>query len=117
MLALVSVLLLLGGLAHAAAFKKASNAVEASSMTPFYSNSFKGLWLIDAATLVTLALIFAFISIRPSTVSGAVVAMLALLPAGTALVLYRFMGPFVPAHILLLCAILTGIAGILMSRG
>jgi hypothetical protein len=117
LLAVASLLLLLGGLAHAAAFKKASNAVEAANMTPFYNGSFKGLWLIDAARLVTLAFIFAFIAVRPATVSGAVVTLLALLPAGTAFVLYGFMGSFVPAHILLLCAALVGIAGILMSHG
>jgi hypothetical protein len=50
MLALASALLLLGGLAHAAAFKKASKVVEAANMPTFYDGSFKGLWLIDAVT-------------------------------------------------------------------
>src|SRR5229473_2446325 len=101
LLALSALILVLGGLMHAAAFKKMLAAVDASNLPAFYANSLKGLWLIDAATLVTLSVIFAVIAVQPALASKCVVILLAIVPAATALLLYRFIGNFVPAHMLL----------------
>ena len=112
LLALTAVILALGGAMHAAAFKKMLSAVEASNLQPFYANSLKGLWLIDAATLLIFAIIFALIAAQPTYASKYVIVLLALGPAATALLLYRFIGNFLPAHMLLAAAALAIIAAL-----
>src|SRR5207245_11481874 len=89
LLALSAVILALGGAMHASAFRKMLSAVDASNLQPFYANSLKGLWLIDAATLFTVAIIFAVISAQPTLASKSVIVLLALVPAATAFFLYR----------------------------
>src|SRR5260221_8226331 len=98
--ALSSLTLLVGGLMHAAAFGKAVSAVSASDLPPFYANSLKGLWLIDAATLITLAVAFGCLAARPALANGPILILLAIIPAATAFFLYRFIGNFLPAHML-----------------
>jgi len=63
-----AVTLAAGGFMHAAAFERALSAVAASNLGSFYTQSFKALWLIDSATLLTLAIIFGptCCSLRPS---------------------------------------------------
>ena len=102
---------------HARAFNKAAAAAVSSNLPPFYANSLKALWLIDSATLFILALLLALIAARPAVATGAVVVLLALIPAATAALLYTFMGMFLPAHILLTAAILTAVAGVVRGRG
>lgn len=104
LLALSAIILALGGAMHASAFKKMLSTVDASNLPPFYANSLKGLWLIDAATLFTLAIIFAVICAQPTSASRSVIILLALVPAATAFFLYRFIGNFLPAHMLLASA-------------
>jgi len=115
LLAASAALLLFGGIVHALAFKKAVSAVAASNLPTFYANALQGLWLIDSATLVTLAIVFGAIAAWPHMASGAVVALLALVPAATAALLYNFIGPFVPAHLLLGAAALAFSAGLLLA--
>src|SRR5574341_1518185 len=66
LLALSAVILMLGGLMHARAFGKTRVAVAASNLETFYAGSLKALWLIDSATLFTLAIVFALAAFRPS---------------------------------------------------
>ena len=99
--ALSSLTLLVGGLMHAAAFGKTVSAVSASDLPLFYANSLKGLWLIDAATLLTLAVAFGFLAARPTLASRPIVILLAIVPAATAFFLYKYIGNFLPAHMLL----------------
>jgi len=101
---LTAVVLLGGGLMHAAAFDKAASAASNSDLPPFYGNSLKGLWLIDAATLITLAVAFGCLAFRPSLASKPIVLLLAMIPAATAFFLYRFIGNFLPAHMLVAAA-------------
>jgi hypothetical protein len=115
LLAVSAALLLVGGMVHALAFKKAVSAVAASNLPTFYANALQGLWLIDSATLVTLAIVFGVIVAWPHMASGAVVALLALIPAATAALLYYFIGAFVPAHLLLGAAVLAFSAGLLLA--
>ena len=112
LLALSALILVLGGTMHAGAFKKMLIAVDASNLPPFYANSLKGLWLIDAATLITLAVIFAVIAAQPALASRAVVVLLAIVPAATAFFLYRYIGNFLPAHMLLASSAAAVIAGL-----
>ena len=55
LLAASAALLLFGGAVHALAYKKAVAAVATSNLAAFYAQALKGLWLIDSATLGTLA--------------------------------------------------------------
>jgi hypothetical protein len=112
LLALSALILLAGGLIHGAAFKKMVPAVDASNLPPFYANALKGLWLIDSATLIILAVAFAFIAIQPSSAGKWVVILLALVPLATSLLLYKFIGKFPPAHMLLAAAVAAIAAGL-----
>lgn len=117
LLAVSAVILLAGGLMHARAFDRTVAAVAASNLVPFYGSSLKALWLIDSATLITLAAVFALIAFRPRLATGPVVALLALIPGATAAFLYVFLGAFLPAHLLFAAALLAVAAGIALGTG
>jgi hypothetical protein len=109
-------MLALGGLMHARAYGKAAAAVASSSLPVFYGNSLKALWLTDSATLLVLSALLGLLAARPAMASGAVIALLALIPGATAGFLYMFMGTFLPAHILLAAAMMTMGAGVSAGR-
>ena len=98
-------ILVLGAFMHTTAFDRVQSAVAISNLEPFFGKSLKALWLIDSATLVTLAIIFGLAAARPGAVSRAVILILACIPGATAFFLYMFLGPFVPAHMLLVSAV------------
>jgi hypothetical protein len=110
-LALSALLLLAGGVLHALAFAGAVNALSASPMPSFYSGSFKALWLIDSATLVSLSALLTYAVVRPHSVARPVVYFLALLPAATAALIYTFVGSFLPAHVFVVATVLMLAAG------
>ncbi len=116
LLAASASLLLFGGAVHALAYKKAVAAVATSNLVAFYAQALKGLWLIDSATLVILAISFGLLVLRPALASALVIALLALIPAGTAGLLYYFIGPSPPAHLLLFAAALTFTAAALRAN-
>lgn len=97
---------------HAAAFRKAVVAIDASNLARFYGGSSKGLWLADSATLFILAAIFGLIAVRPFVATRPLVILVALIPAATAILIYTFLGSFIAAHILLAIAALAFVAGI-----
>lgn len=101
---------------HALAYKKAVAAVATSNLVAFYAQALKGLWLIDSATLVILAISFGVLALRPALAGSLVIALLALIPAATAGLLYYFIGPSPPAHLLLLAAVLTFSAAALRAN-
>jgi hypothetical protein len=96
----------LGGAAHARAFPKAVIAFAASNLPHFYAGSSKGLWLSDSATLFILAAIFGTVAARPSLASKPLLMLVSLIPAGTAVFIYMFLGNFFAGHLLLLIAAL-----------
>ena len=116
LLVVSAAILLFGGAAHTRAFKQAVAAIAASNLPAFYASAFKALWLIDSATLVGLGIVFALIAARPVIASGLIVALLALIPAATAVLLYYFIGAFVPAHLLLAAAAMAFFAGLLRTN-
>ena len=59
---------------HALAFKKAVAAVADSNLAAIYAKALKGLWLIDSATLIILACLFALLAARPTMARGLVIA-------------------------------------------
>jgi hypothetical protein len=105
-----SLILVFGGCMHAAAFKKAAAVLDSVTMPAFYSNSFKALWLIDSATLITVAVAFLMIALRPAFASKWIIVILALIPAATSALIYKFVGSFLPAHLLMSSALLAVIA-------
>jgi hypothetical protein len=109
-------LLLFGGAVHTLAFKKAVAAVAASDLAPFFGKALKGLWLIDSTMLITLAIVFGLIAVRPVMASGAVVALLTLMPAVVAILLYSFIGAIMPAHLLVVVAALGFTAALLRPK-
>ena len=112
LLALSALLSAVGGAIHAAAFRKALAALDASDIPKFYAGSSKGLWLADSATLFILAALFALIAARPSTARRPLVILIALIPAATAILLYTFLGNFFAGHLLLAIAGLAFLAGL-----
>jgi hypothetical protein len=101
---------------HTRAFGNAAAAVASSSLPAFYASSLKALWLIDSATLVLLAVVFALSAARPSLTSSLVLILLGLIPSAMAFFLYTFLGFFLPAHLLLASAGMAVMAGILTGR-
>ena len=95
-----------GGVVHALAFGKAETVLDNTNAPAFYVNSFKALWLGDSATLIAVSLILVCIIARPALASRLVVGLLALFPLATALLVYYFVGSFLPAHTLTVAAIL-----------
>jgi hypothetical protein len=112
LLALSAAILAVGGLMHASAFDRTLSALAASNLDAFYANSLEALWLIDSATLLALAVVFGLVAARPDLASRPVIILLALVPAATAFFLYKFIGNFVPAHMLLASAIATVLGGV-----
>ena len=115
LLSLSALVLAAGGMMHARAFPKTLAAVAASDLEPFYRGSLKALWLIDSATLLTLAVVFAAVAARTKLVSRPVILLLAIIPAATAFFLYKFIGNFLPAHMLLGAAVAAVVAGLAWS--
>lgn len=102
LLGTAALILAAGGLMHAAAFGRTLSAVAASDLAPFYADSLKALWLIDSATLITLSVVFAVIAARPSSIATrTVVMLLAVIPAATAFYLYKYIGVFPAANMLI----------------
>ncbi|PYK11439.1 MAG: hypothetical protein DME65_07290 [Verrucomicrobia bacterium] len=117
LLAFSAALLLFGGAVHTLAFKKATTAVETSNLAPFFAKAFKALWLIDSTMLITSAVVFGLLAARPLMASGAVVVLVALMPAITAALLYFFVGSIVPAHLLVIASALAFLAALLRATG
>jgi hypothetical protein len=115
LLALSSVILALGGAMHTAAFGRTVSAADGSNLQPFYAQALKALWLIDSATLLALAAVFAFVTIRPDPRRRPLVLILAIVPAATSILLYVFMGTFLPAHMLMVAAIAAASGGFWMQ--
>ena len=115
-LLLAALLLLFGAIMHTSAFPRTESAVDsASNLAPFFGQSLKALWLIDSVTLLALATIFLLAAFSPRSISGLLVALLALVPVATAILLYIFLGRFAPAHLLLGAGLSALVGGLLRT--
>jgi hypothetical protein len=97
---MASVLLVIGGLIHGRAYGKAVFLLNSANLPPFYEKSFMVLWLSDSTTLIAVGIQFALLAVRPTAVTSWFVLAIALVPAATAVLLYYFIGNFLPAHML-----------------
>jgi hypothetical protein len=103
---LAALLLAGGGVVHAAAFRGALPAFAASRLLPFYANASKALWLSDATTLIAVGLFCLYLAVRPEAASRAAILLVALIPLATAILIYGFIGSFLPGHILIAASLL-----------
>ena len=110
---IAAALLFLGAFLHTSAFPRVLSAVASSNLPSFFGQSLKGLWLIDSMTLLILAVVFGLLAAKPALASGLVLALIALIPVGTAVLLYIFMGLFPAAHLLMVAGGLAVAAGLL----
>ena len=116
-LALAAAILVAGAWMHTSAFHRAAEAVARSDLETFFAHSLLALWLIDSSVMTVFAMLFVAICIRPAIASRLVVALLGLVPAATAYLLYRFVGGgFIPAHMLALTAALAFASSALRLR-
>jgi len=116
LLIFAAVLSIAGAALHAAAFRKALPIIAASGLPPFYSSSFKGLWLADSATLTVLGAICLVIAARLQMATRWLLILLAFIPLTTAILLYTFLGNFFAGHLLLAIAALVIFAAVHLPR-
>jgi hypothetical protein len=113
LLAFSSLCLGAGGAVHALAFPKAATVAEHSTLPPFFSAAFEGLWLCDSITSVALALAFGSIAMFPGMASRSLVVLLALEPLGFATAIFATMGNFFAGQLMLLAGTAALIGGAL----
>ncbi|HEY7180482.1 MAG TPA: hypothetical protein VIC84_03635 [Blastocatellia bacterium] len=112
LLAFSSLLLVVGGAVHAAAFNLPLAATAKFHLDPFIGGSFKLLWLADSTTMFILAAVFGLIAARPSVATRLLVTLLSLIPAATAVLVYVFLGGFFAGHLLMATAAAAFFAGL-----
>jgi hypothetical protein len=114
-----AMLILSGAAMHLSAYARAVAAIGASNLEPFYANSFKLLWLGDSANLAIAAAILLALAARPQQGPRAILMLAALIPGATAILLYAFVGNFLPAHVLLATALMIAMAvpGLDVAKG
>lgn len=112
LLGLSAVILAVSGVMHGLAFGELLRALTGAGLTRFYAQSFKVLWLSNSVVLLVVSAVFAYLAVRPEAARGAVVMLLAVIPAMTATLLYRWAGNVVPAHMLLAATVAAVFAGI-----
>jgi len=76
LLAFAALLLAIGALMHASAFKEILSFLANSNLRPFAANGLKVLWLGDSATNLILAGVFGLIAARPFATTGGVIVLL-----------------------------------------
>ena len=115
-LGLSALVLTVGALMHASAFKKIASAIADSNLAPFAGNSLKVLWLADSATALVLAAVFTLIATRPGAAKRSIIILLAFIPAATAALIYIFIGAFAGGHIMLAAAIAALLGGVMSAE-
>jgi peptidoglycan/LPS O-acetylase OafA/YrhL len=104
-----------GAAMHAIAYvANAQRSISGSNLPRFLVSELKVLWLSDSTTLMALALAFGLIAAKPASASKAMIMLLAIVPAAITVLLYAFLGPFYPGHMLLAASAMVFVAGILM---
>ena len=104
-----------GAWVHTSAFGRMSGAVTKSDLPGFFANGFRTLWLMDSCVQIALAILFAFVAIRPAAASKPIVLLVAFIPLATAGFIYYFIGNFIGGHLFLTGA-LAAIVGALLKQ-
>jgi hypothetical protein len=121
MLAMAAAILALGGVMHSIAFwAKALRVIKGSNLNAFFAREMEVLWLADSTTLISLAVLFGYMVARPRCATKPVILLLSIIPGATTVLLYRFIGLFYAAHMLLAATLMVIAAGLTLppsSRG
>ncbi|HEY0783392.1 MAG TPA: hypothetical protein VGE98_13115 [Thermoanaerobaculia bacterium] len=117
LLAVSAVILFLGAALHTSAFPKLAAVAASSNLPRFYAGVFQALWLIDSSLLAGLGLAFACVAARPRLAARSLIGLLALIPAAVSAILYTFLGPCPPAHLLLAASVLASAAALPRPAG
>ena len=104
-----------GAYIHTSAFDRMSASVAKSDLPAFFGNGFRVLWLQDSALQIVFAILFALVAIRPSLATRWIIAIVALIPLTTAVMIYCVIGNFIGGHIFLAGA-LAAILGALLKE-
>jgi hypothetical protein len=106
--AAAAAILLLGAFLHARAFAlKTAAIIDGSGLPAAQNSALKALWLADSTTLATVAVALLVLAARPQAASRPIAVLLALIPAGTTVLIYVFVGQFFAAHLLLAAVVLS----------
>ena len=114
LLAISAFVFAFGAWVHTSAFGRMSGAVTKSDLPGFFANGFRTLWLMDSCVQIALAILFAFVAIRPAAASKPIVLLVAFIPLATAGFIYYFIGNFIGGHLFLTGA-LAAILGALLK--
>lgn len=106
MLAVAAALLLAAMVLHTMAYSRATTALDATALPAFFVGAFKSLWLIDSVMCGVLGVLYLAVAWKPALGVRAAMALLALMPALTAGIIYAIVGNFFAAHVLLAAAAL-----------
>jgi hypothetical protein len=98
---------------HASAYGQVTAGVAMSGLSPVLGNAYRALWVADSTTAATVGIVAAMLAFRPALARPAVVLVLALIPAATAVCVYHFLGAFPPGHLMISAAALMAVAAAL----
>jgi hypothetical protein len=115
LLAFSAIVFAFGAWIHTSAFDRMSASVAKSDLPAFFGNGFRVRWLQDSALQIVFAILFALVAIRPSLATRWVIAIVALIPLTTAMLIYAVIGNFIGGHIFLTGA-LAAILGALLKE-
>lgn len=111
-------ILAVGGALHALSFfTKAQTIIDRAQVSPFFAAELKVLWLADSATLLSVAIVFAFVASISRNVSGAFILAVGPVPGATTILLYIYLGTFFAAHMLAAATVLIIAASLFRISG
>ena len=113
LLAVAAFILIGGALLHGSAFGKVEAGIAESGLSPVLGNAFRALWMADSTTTAAVGLLAALFAARPALAAPPVILLLALIPAFTGVFAYRFLGPSLPGHLMVLTTALMAVAALL----
>ena len=116
LLAVAAFILIASSLLHASAFGKVTDGIAASGLSPVLGNAYRALWMADSTTSAAVGLLAALFAGRPALAAPPVILLLALIPAFTAVFVYRFLGPYPPGHLMAVTTVLMVAAALLPRR-
>ncbi len=108
--------LIAGGLIHASPFVGVATMLDDTAIRPFMKDAFKALWLEDSLVLILLGLAASAMAARLVRADAAVLILLGLMPIGTSVLVYHFIGNFFGGHMVLACGLLIVAAAFLFTK-
>jgi len=109
-------ILLAAAVIHASAFPSVTPTIEAAQLPPFHAGAYKALWLVDSTNLAALALLYAFVALRPAAATPGVIVISALAPLAAGILLYTYLGAFFAGHLMVATWLLASVAALFRER-